>query len=82
MITYSRRLLYPEGDFQEINHRLKVNQLVDLNGIPLKIPLPTAKMIVYRVFRISTELTRNEEFTNYHLEQLNRNELEEYTIII
>jgi hypothetical protein len=78
MITSIQRLLYPEGDSREITHTLKINQLVDLNGGPLAVPLPTAKMIVYRVFKISMQSTRNENVTNYHLELMKRNELESY----
>jgi hypothetical protein len=75
MILSTRRLIYPEGDIQEIEHTLSVNQLVDLNGVPLPLPLPTSKMIVYRVFKISTQNTRNEVITNYFLEMMRRDEL-------
>lgn len=78
MIIATRRLIYPEGDIQEIEHNLRVNQLVDLNGLPLALPLETSKMIVYRVFRISTQNTRSEVITNYFLELMNRNEIEGY----
>jgi hypothetical protein len=75
MIISTRRLIYPEGDIQEIEHSLRVNELVDLNGVPLPLPLDTPKMIVYRVYRISTQNTRNELITNYFLELMNRDEL-------
>ncbi len=78
MVLSTKRLIYPEGDIQEIEHTLGVNQLVDLNGVPLPLPLPTPKMIVYRVFRISTQNTRNETITNYYLELMKKNELEGY----
>ena len=78
MIISTQKLLYPEGDSREISHVLKINQFVDLNGNPLTLPLPTAKMIVYRVFRISMQSTRNENITNYHLELMNRNDLAPY----
>ena len=68
---------YPEGDSREIEHELRVNQLVDLNGNPLSLPLPTARMIVYRVWKVSTEATsRHEENVCYHLELVTRPELE------
>ena len=68
---------YPEGDSREIEHDLHVNQLVDLNGNPLPLPLPTARMIVYRVWKVSTETTaRHEENVCYHLELVTRPELE------
>jgi hypothetical protein len=72
----TRRLVYPEGDVQEIEHRLSINELVDLNGAPLELPLPTARMIVYRVFRICTQNLTGEDITDYHLELVWRDELE------
>ena len=68
---------YPEGDSREIEHDLRVNQLVDLNGRPLALPLPSPRMIVYRVWKVSTETTtRHEENVCYHLELVTRPELE------
>ena len=72
----TRQIMYPEGDRREIEHALSINQLVDINGFPLMPPLPTAKMIVYRVFRIATESLKGEDIIRYHLEQLWRDELE------
>jgi hypothetical protein len=69
--------MYPEGDSREIAHALTINQLVDINGFPLMPPLPTAKMIVYRVFRIATESLKGEDIVRYYLEQLWKDELEE-----
>ena len=76
----TRQIVYPEGDSREIEHSLSINQLVDINGYPLMPPLPTTKMIVYRVFRIATENLKGEDITRYHLEQLWRDELEEYVL--
>jgi hypothetical protein len=73
--TYT--IVYPEGDSLEIEHRLRVNQLVDLNGSPLGLPLPAARMIVYRVWKISTRAERGSEETLYHLELVRMPELEE-----
>jgi len=70
-------IVYPEGDSREIEHDLRVNQLVDLNGNPLPLPLPSARMIVYRVWKVSTHTThRHEENVFYHLELMTRPELE------
>ena len=79
MTLYERRLIYPDGDAQEIDHPLRINQLVDLNGRPLNLPLPTDRMIVYRVYKINTETPVGEEITNYHLELVRRDELREIT---
>lgn len=78
MTLYTNQVVYPEGDIQEIPHRLRVNQVVDLNGYPLPLPLPTYKLIAYRVFRISTQETRGEIVTSFYLELLNRDMLSEY----
>jgi len=73
----TRRIVYPEGDAQEITHALRVNQLVDLNGVPLIPPLPTARMIVYRVYKMHTRSSRGEDIIDYHLELVTRPELEQ-----
>ncbi len=73
-------ILYPEGDSREIEHELRVNQFVDLNGNPLPLPLPSSRMIVYRVWKVSTETTeRHEENVSCHLELVTRPELESAT---
>lgn len=75
-VLQSFLIVYPEGDSLEIEHRLGVNQLVDLNGNPLGLPLPTARMIAYRVWKISTRVERGSEETYFHLELVKRPELE------
>jgi hypothetical protein len=76
----TRQIIYPEGDSQEIEHTLSINQLVDINGFPLVPPLPTTRMIVYRVFRIATESLKGEDIIRYYLEQLWRDEMEELVV--
>jgi hypothetical protein len=73
----TRRIVYPKGDVQEIEHSLRINMLVDLNGNPLTPPLPSPKMIVYRVYRVSTQNLKGEDITDYYLDLLWRDELEE-----
>ena len=63
-------LVYPEGDTQEIEWTLRFNQVVDVSGRPIQLPVPTVRMLAYRVFRVSHEDTRNENITKYFLEQL------------
>lgn len=77
MLLESFVLVYPEGDSIEIGHRLRVNQLVDLNGNPLSPPLPSSRMIAYRVWKISTRSEKGSEETFFHLELVRRPELEE-----
>ncbi len=71
-------LVYPDGDTQEAATELTINQLVDLNGRPLVPPLPTVKMIVYRVYKITRSETRGEEIIRYHLELVRRDEMLEH----
>ncbi len=74
MTRTSYQVVYPEGDAQEIRHRLSINQLVDLNGYPVDPP-PGARMIVYRVYRMSTDVEPGEETISYYLELVRRDEL-------
>jgi hypothetical protein len=73
----SHQIVYPEGDVQEVSRRLRINELVDLNGGPLALPLATPRMIVYRVWRISTDVERGSQTVSYFLELVRRDELEE-----
>ena len=79
MILSSNIIIYPEGDTREIDHTLQINQIVDINGFPLRVPLPTNRMIAFRVYKISRTETRNETIKNFHLEALSAAELLEYT---
>ena len=78
MTIYTRLLVYPNGDTQEARVSLRINQIVDLNGYPLDLPLDTVKMIAYRVNKITTCESRGEETTSYHLELVRREEMLEY----
>jgi hypothetical protein len=71
-------VVFPEGDVQEINGRLALNQLVDLNGKPIVLPLPTNRMIVFRVFKISTDEYKGGNSAYHYLEQVSARELAEY----
>ena len=71
-------IVFPEGDTQEIRGRLAINQLVDINGNPLALPLPTNRMIVFRVVKISTNEYKGGKEIYHYLEQLSAQELLEY----
>lgn len=75
MTRVTCQVVYPEGEVQEIPHRLRINQLVDLNGYPLPPLPPGTRMIVYRVYRMSTDARKGEETISYHLELVRRDEL-------
>lgn len=71
-------LIYPEGDQRELNHHLRINQLIDLNGYPLPLPLQSNRIIAYRVYRKSTKESRGTTETYYHAELVPAAELLEY----
>ena len=71
-------IVFPEGDVQEIRGRLPFNALVDMNGNVLSPPLPTNKMIVFRVDKIKTEDKKGSSETFHFLEQLSAEDLLEY----
>ena len=71
-------VVYPEGDVQEIPHSLRVNQVVDINGYPLILPLGSTKMIAYRVFRVSSEEKTGIVNKFHYLELLNSRGMREY----
>ena len=79
MTLYEFHIVFPEGETQEIEHQLRVGDIVDVNGIPQSIPLPTNRMIAYHIFRKRTAEERGLVVTWYFLEQLNATELLAYT---
>lgn len=78
MTIHSSYLVYPEGDVQEAPVNLGINQLVDINGYPLQIPLKDIRVIAYRVFRIAHKETIGEHNTYFHLELVKPVELMEF----
>jgi len=79
MTLYEFHLVFPDGDTQEIQHTLRINQLVDVNGIPLQLPLVTNRMLAYSVTKKRTVEEKGLTVTWYHLEQVSANELLAYT---
>ena len=71
-------IVFPEGDVQQIAGRLPFNSLVDMNGNVLYPPLPTNKMIVFRVNGIKTDEKKGTSETFHFLELLSADELSEY----
>ena len=79
MFTNEYFIVFPEGDIQEISGRLPFNAVVDMNGTPLSLPLPTNKMIAFRVARIKTDENKGGNETYHFLELLGAEDLIEYT---
>lgn len=71
-------IVFPEGDTQEIPARLSINEMVDVNGNPMPLPLSTHKMIVFRVARIKTNEYTGSSETLHFLEQMTAEELLPY----
>lgn len=51
MTLYEYHIVFPEGETQEVDHPLSVNDIVDINGNSLTLPLPTNRMLAYHVCR-------------------------------
>ncbi|MDR2953325.1 MAG: hypothetical protein LBU82_08805 [Treponema sp.] len=79
MFTNEYFIVFPEGDIQKTNGRLPINAIVDINGRPLSLPLPTNKMIAFRIARIKTDENKGGNKTYHFLELLSAEELLEYT---
>jgi hypothetical protein len=79
MTIYEFEVVYPDGDRQEIPHRLSLGQVVDLNGFPLRTPLSNLRTIAYRVMKIVHREERGEYTIEHHLELVPINELLEFT---
>jgi hypothetical protein len=79
MFTNEYFIVFPEGDVQEIPGRLSLNALVDINCREFSLPLPTNRMIVFRVARIRVSENKGGNETFHDLEQLSADELLPYT---
>jgi hypothetical protein len=77
MTIYESKVIYPDGEGQDIEHKLTINQLVDLNGSPLRLPLQNPKTIVFRVFKRTRREIMGVDTTKYFLELVPVTELEE-----
>lgn len=71
----SHYLVYPDGDTQEIGGPVDFNAIVGLNGERVPLPLPSHRMIVYRVYKVKREERKGERISLYHLELIRGEEL-------
>jgi hypothetical protein len=75
MTTETRWLVYPDGDRQETERILRVDEMIDMNGKPLSLPLPHSRVIVYRVWKIRRAEERGELDILHYLELVPEREL-------
>jgi hypothetical protein len=79
MFTDEYFIVFPEGDVQEIPGRLTLNAVVDINGNPLRLPLPTNRIIAFRIGGIKVNENKGGNETYHYLELLSAEELQDYT---
>jgi len=71
-------IVFPEGDIQEIQGRLPFNSLVDMNGNILNTPLPTNKMVAFKVKGIKTDERTGVSEVYHFLDLVSAEELKDY----
>jgi hypothetical protein len=71
-------IVYPEGESQELDAPLRINQLVDLNGQPLPLSLPSPRIIAYRVVKVQHTEERGIHAVFHHVELVPSRELLSY----
>jgi len=71
-------IVYPEGESQEIEAPLRIDELVDLNGRPLALPLPTPRTIAYRIVKIRHSEERGVHGVYHYAELVPSSELLSY----
>jgi hypothetical protein len=71
-------IVYPEGESQEMAAPLRINELVDLNGRPLPLPLANPRIIAYRVVKIRHTEERGIHAVFHHVELVPARELMAY----
>ena len=71
-------IVYPEGESQELEAPLRIDQLVDLNGRPLDLPLPSPRTIAYRVVKIRNTEERGIHAVYHYVELVPAQELISY----
>ncbi|WP_024465181.1 hypothetical protein [Treponema pedis] len=79
MTLYEYYIVFPDGEKQEINRSIPAGYLIDINGNPISVPLPTNKMIAYQVAGKRTLQECGIIRTFYILEQLTAEELLDYS---
>jgi hypothetical protein len=73
-------IVYPEGGCQELEAALRIDQLVDLNGRPLPLPLSSPRTIAYRVVKIRHTEERGIHAVFHYAELVPASELLSYCL--
>jgi hypothetical protein len=71
-------IVYPEGESQELQAPLRIDELVDLNGSPLPLPLASPRVIAYRVVKIRHSEERGVHSVYHYVELVPAYELVSY----
>ncbi len=72
-------IVYPEGASQELEAPLRIDELVDLNGRHLSLPLPSPRIIAYRVVKIRHTEERGMHSVFHYVELVPAHELLSYS---
>lgn len=71
-------IVYPEGESQELQAPLRIDELVDLNGRRLALPLASPRVIAYRVVKIRHTEERGTHAVFHYVELVPARELTSY----
>ncbi len=72
-------IVYPDGESQELEAPLRIDSLVDLNGRTLALPLPSPRVIAYRVTKIRHTEERGCHSVFHYVELVPARELLSYS---
>jgi hypothetical protein len=73
-------IVFPEGECQELEAPLRIDQLVDLNGRSLALPLPSPRVIAYRIVKIRHTEERGVHAVFHYAELVPASELITYSL--
>jgi hypothetical protein len=73
-------IVYPEGECQELEAPLRIDQLVDLNGRALPLPLPSPRIIAYRITKVRHTEERGVHAVFHYAELVSASDLISYCL--
>ncbi len=71
-------IVYPEGECQELEAPLRIDELVDLNGRPHPLPLANPRVIAFRVVKMRQTEERGTRSSFFYVELVSARELLSY----